>query len=133
MYADSVTPSMKVAITETQRRREIQNKYNVEHGIVPKTIDKKEGTLLNTWQAKCWVRKAAQRQEQVADKEILEVQHCTAKHGKAIPGPEVIPQHAGHGQQDDEEQVDQTGLFTSAAGQLHAAADDVAIRNGTKC
>ena len=38
MYADSVTPSMKVAITETQRRREIQNKYNVEHGIVPKTI-----------------------------------------------------------------------------------------------
>ena len=46
MYADSVTPSMKVAITETQRRREIQNKYNVEHGIVPKTIVKKVSDIL---------------------------------------------------------------------------------------
>lgn len=40
MYADSVTPSMERAITETQRRREIQSKYNKEHGIVPKTIIK---------------------------------------------------------------------------------------------
>lgn len=46
MYADSVTPSMKVAITETQRRREIQNKYNVEHGIVPKTIVKRSAIYL---------------------------------------------------------------------------------------
>ena len=37
---------MKVAITETQRRREIQNKYNVEHGIVPKTIVKKVSDIL---------------------------------------------------------------------------------------
>ena len=36
----------KVAITETQRRREIQNKYNVEHGIVPKTIVKKVSDIL---------------------------------------------------------------------------------------
>ena len=40
MYADSVTPSMERAITETYRRREIQEKYNEEHGIVPKTIIK---------------------------------------------------------------------------------------------
>lgn len=40
MYADSVTPSMERAITETERRREIQQKYNEEHGIVPKTIIK---------------------------------------------------------------------------------------------
>ncbi|MEE1219398.1 MAG: excinuclease ABC subunit UvrB [Ruminococcus sp.] len=46
MYADSVTDSMKKAITETQRRREIQQKYNEEHGIVPKTIVKKVSEIL---------------------------------------------------------------------------------------
>ncbi len=40
MYADSVTGSMERAITETERRREIQQHYNEEHGIVPKTIIK---------------------------------------------------------------------------------------------
>lgn len=40
MYADSVTRSMELAITETLRRREIQMKYNEQHGIVPKTIIK---------------------------------------------------------------------------------------------
>ena len=40
MYADTVTKSMETAITETQRRREIQQKYNEEHGIIPKTIVK---------------------------------------------------------------------------------------------
>ena len=40
MYADSVTPSMERAISETERRRAIQQKYNEEHGIVPKTIIK---------------------------------------------------------------------------------------------
>ena len=40
MYADAVTDSMENAIRETNRRREIQQKYNEEHGIVPKTIIK---------------------------------------------------------------------------------------------
>ena len=40
MYADSVTPSMERAINETNRRREIQTRYNTENGIVPKTIKK---------------------------------------------------------------------------------------------
>ena len=40
MYADSVTPSMERAISETERRRKIQSDYNTAHGIVPKTIIK---------------------------------------------------------------------------------------------
>ena len=40
MYADEITPSMRAAIDETQRRRSIQDAYNQAHGIVPKTIIK---------------------------------------------------------------------------------------------
>lgn len=46
MYADSVTESMRVAITETERRREIQMKYNEQHGITPTTIVKKVSEIL---------------------------------------------------------------------------------------
>lgn len=40
MYADTVTPSMEKAITETERRRKKQTDYNTSHGITPKTIQK---------------------------------------------------------------------------------------------
>ncbi len=40
MYADELTESMEKAISETNRRRSIQEQYNKEHGIVPKTIQK---------------------------------------------------------------------------------------------
>ncbi|WP_325213646.1 excinuclease ABC subunit UvrB [Oscillibacter sp.] len=40
LYADTVTPSMKAAMDETERRRGIQDRFNREHGIVPKTIIK---------------------------------------------------------------------------------------------
>ena len=40
MYADELTDSMEKAISETNRRRKIQQEYNKEHGIVPKTIQK---------------------------------------------------------------------------------------------
>ncbi len=46
MYADTVTDSMEKAITETERRRSIQKKYNEENGIVPKTITKKVSDII---------------------------------------------------------------------------------------
>ena len=47
MYADTVTPSMRRAIDETQRRREKQHAFNEEHGIVPKTVIKSVRNLLD--------------------------------------------------------------------------------------
>ena len=41
MYADEISESMEVAINETNRRRKIQEEFNKEHGIIPKTITKK--------------------------------------------------------------------------------------------
>ena len=57
MYADTVTPSMERAISETNRRRAIQMKYNEEHGIVPKPIVKEVRDVLEI-----------SKKEQVADK-----------------------------------------------------------------
>ncbi len=47
MYADKVTDSMRIAIEETGRRRMIQQKYNAEHGITPKTIQKAVRDLIS--------------------------------------------------------------------------------------
>lgn len=48
MYADIITPSMQVTIDETSRRRKIQEEYNEEHGITPKTIVKSVREVINT-------------------------------------------------------------------------------------
>ena len=47
LYADKMTDSMEYAIKETKRRRDIQEKYNKEHGIVPKTIVKEIRDLIS--------------------------------------------------------------------------------------
>ena len=47
MYGDTVTDSMRIAIDETMRRREIQEKYNEEHGITPQTIRKAVRDLIS--------------------------------------------------------------------------------------
>ena len=47
MYADSVTRSMRAAITETERRRKKQQAYNAAHGIVPKTVIKSVRELMD--------------------------------------------------------------------------------------
>lgn len=65
MYADVITGSMKRAIDETNRRREIQNAYNVEHNIVPKTIVKE---IVNTLE----ITKKADRTKDVKKDDIPE-------------------------------------------------------------
>ena len=47
MYADHITDSMEKAITETERRRSIQEAYNKSHGIIPKTIIKEIRDLIS--------------------------------------------------------------------------------------
>ena len=47
MYADTITDSMRAALDETQRRREVQMAYNEEHGITPKTIRKSDRDLIS--------------------------------------------------------------------------------------
>ena len=47
MYADTISESMKIAIDETARRRSIQEEYNKEHGIIPKTIIKEIRDLIS--------------------------------------------------------------------------------------
>jgi excinuclease ABC subunit B len=52
LYADKITNSMRRAIDETQRRRAIQQEYNAEHGITPRTIVKSiEATLVTAYEA----------------------------------------------------------------------------------
>ncbi|MDE6059747.1 MAG: excinuclease ABC subunit UvrB [Clostridia bacterium] len=65
MYADEMTGSMSRAIGETNRRRAIQQKYNEEHGIVPRTIVKEVKTSLN-------ITAKAKRTEDVRIKDIPE-------------------------------------------------------------
>ena len=65
MYADVMTGSMKRAIDETERRRKIQNEYNVKHGIVPKSIVKE---IKNTLE----ITKKADRTKEVRKEDIPE-------------------------------------------------------------
>lgn len=78
MYADSVTDSMQAAISETERRRAIQEKYNDEHGIIPKTIKKSVREIIDSTLSKGESKKEDNRIELLSDKE------------QALPAEEVI-------------------------------------------
>lgn len=58
LYADRITNSMEKAITETNRRREKQIQYNLDHGIVPKGLNKKVGEMLDIGQSTSYKAKA---------------------------------------------------------------------------
>ena len=73
MYADKITPAMRAAIDETERRRSIQDAYNKAHGIVPKTIVKDVRELIEITQAEGEAQRrdgvkmtAAEREREIA-------------------------------------------------------------------
>ena len=68
MYADTISDSMNEAITETKRRRKIQEKYNKEHGITPKTIMKDIPEVISNE-----VEKKIEKEEKLSKKERLDM------------------------------------------------------------
>jgi excinuclease ABC subunit B len=46
MYGDEITKAMRSAIAETNRRRKVQQEYNEAHGIIPRSVEKKVGDLI---------------------------------------------------------------------------------------
>ena len=73
MYADTITDSMRFAIDETKRRRAIQEAYNTEHGIVPKTIVKRVDEVIRGKETKEMAAKYMSRKKKFSkkDKEAL--------------------------------------------------------------
>ena len=70
MYADTISEAMNIAITETKRRRAIQEKYNEEHGIKPVTIKKEIKELITNDIAKASSNKMSKKDKQKAMLEI---------------------------------------------------------------
>ena len=69
LYADTVTPSMRAAMDETERRRKIQDAYNKAHGIVPKTIIKDVREILEISKSEDAGHKAKGKPKKLTDAE----------------------------------------------------------------
>ena len=71
MYASSMSDSMKEAISETERRRSIQGKYNLDHNIVPKTIVKEIRELISNVDTENIDTKASKKQSKESIKDQI--------------------------------------------------------------
>jgi len=67
MYADKETAAMKTALSETDRRREIQRAYNIEHGVTPETISKGVSDIAEFLRSDSKVPKSRRRRQREAE------------------------------------------------------------------
>ena len=82
MYADTITESMRIAIDETDRRRAIQQRHNIEHGIEPQTIIKGIHDINDRLRAvadNTVMYSSERRERQLADADKAEVERLVAK------------------------------------------------------
>ena len=72
MYADGITDSMRIAMEETARRRELQEAYNKKHGITPRTIEKSVRDLISITQEVAKTEEKLEKDPESMSREELE-------------------------------------------------------------